>query len=61
MKLKEFLQAEGFKFVSETDTEVVAHLVEYHYKGDMVEAVMETINELEGSYALGRYMQGLSR
>jgi glutamine---fructose-6-phosphate transaminase (isomerizing) len=53
MKLKEFLIANGFKFVSETDTEVVAHLVEYHYKGDLVQAVMESINELEGSYALG--------
>jgi glutamine---fructose-6-phosphate transaminase (isomerizing) len=53
MKLKEFLQNEGYVFVSETDTEVVAHLVEYHYKGDMVQAVMESINELEGSYALG--------
>jgi glutamine---fructose-6-phosphate transaminase (isomerizing) len=53
MKLKEFLQAKGFVFVSETDTEVIAHLVEYHYKGDMVQAVMESINELEGSYALG--------
>ena len=53
MKLKEFLQAQGYKFVSETDTEVVAHLVEYHYKGDLVKAVMDTVNELEGSYALG--------
>ncbi|MCX7922473.1 MAG: glutamine--fructose-6-phosphate transaminase (isomerizing) [Clostridia bacterium] len=53
MKLKEFLQSKGFNFVSDTDTEVVAHLVEYHYKGDLVQAVMESINELEGSYALG--------
>ncbi|HEX3029256.1 MAG TPA: glutamine--fructose-6-phosphate transaminase (isomerizing), partial [Clostridia bacterium] len=53
MKLKEFLQNKGYEFVSETDTEVVAHLVEYHYKGDLVEAVMESINEIEGSYALG--------
>lgn len=53
MKLKDFLQAKGFRFVSETDTEVVAHLVEYHYKGDLVTAVKESIDELEGSYALG--------
>lgn len=53
MKLKDFLESQGFKFVSDTDTEVVAHLVEYHYKGDLVQAVMESINELEGSYALG--------
>jgi glutamine---fructose-6-phosphate transaminase (isomerizing) len=53
MKLKEFLQAQGFVFRSETDTEVIAHLVEYNYKGDLVQAVMETLDELEGSYALG--------
>lgn len=53
IKLKESLQAKGFKFVSDTDTEVVAHLVEYHYKGDLVQAVIDSINELEGSYALG--------
>jgi glutamine---fructose-6-phosphate transaminase (isomerizing) len=53
MKLKEFLESKGYKFVSETDTEVIAHLVEYHYKGDLVQAVMESVNELEGSYALG--------
>ncbi len=53
MKLKEFLQSKGYDFVSETDTEVIAHLVEYYYKGDLVQAVMETIDELEGSYALG--------
>jgi len=53
MKLKEFLQAQGYEFVSDTDTEVVAHLVEYHYAGDLVQAVIESINELEGSYALG--------
>ncbi|OPZ90340.1 MAG: Glutamine--fructose-6-phosphate aminotransferase (isomerizing) [Firmicutes bacterium ADurb.Bin419] len=53
MELKEFLQSEGYEFVSETDTEVVAHLIDYHYKGDIVEAVIESINEVEGSYALG--------
>lgn len=53
MKLKEFLQTQGYKFVSDTDTEVVAHLVEYHYNGNLIQAVMDSINELEGSYALG--------
>ena len=53
MKIKEFLQSRGFKFVSDTDTEVVAHLVEYHYDGDLVQAVTDTVHELEGSYALG--------
>lgn len=53
MKLKDFLISQGFSFVSDTDTEVIAHLVEYHYSGDLVRAVMESVNELEGSYALG--------
>ncbi|HHW30661.1 MAG TPA: glutamine--fructose-6-phosphate transaminase (isomerizing) [Clostridiaceae bacterium] len=52
-KLKDFLILQGFEFVSETDTEVIAHLIEYHYKGDLVQAVKESIDELEGSYALG--------
>ncbi|NTV90658.1 MAG: glutamine--fructose-6-phosphate transaminase (isomerizing) [Clostridiales bacterium] len=51
--LKDFLISKGFEFVSETDTEVVAHLVEYNYKGDIVQAVIDTLSELEGSYALG--------
>ena len=53
LELKEFLQKKGYKFVSETDTEVVAHLIDYHYNGDIVKAVIESINEVEGSYALG--------
>ena len=53
MKLKEFLQSQGYKFISDTDTEVIAHLVEHYYEGDIVKAVMRTVNELEGSYALG--------
>ena len=53
LKLKEFLESKGYVFVSETDTEVIAHLVEYHYKGDLKEAVQSTVSELEGSYALG--------
>jgi len=53
LPLKEFLQNQGYTFLSDTDTEVVAHLVEYHYKGDLVQAVIDTINEIEGSYALG--------
>ncbi|HHW00777.1 MAG TPA: glutamine--fructose-6-phosphate transaminase (isomerizing) [Clostridiaceae bacterium] len=53
LKLKEFLILQGYEFVSDTDTEVIAHLVEYHYKGDLVQAVINTISELEGSYALG--------
>ena len=49
MKLKTFLVSQGFEFVSDTDTEVVAHLVEYYYNrsGDLVKAVMQSIGELE--------------
>ncbi|HQA58674.1 MAG TPA: glutamine--fructose-6-phosphate transaminase (isomerizing) [Acetivibrio sp.] len=53
MELKEFLETEGYVFLSETDTEVVAHLIDYLYKGDLVKAVTEAINKIEGSYALG--------
>ncbi len=53
LQLKEFLTDNGYIFKSETDTEVVAHLVEYYYKGDLLAAVMKVIDEIEGSYALG--------
>lgn len=50
--LKEQLENEGHKFVSETDTEVVPHLVEKYYQGDFRAAVTEAVKRLEGSYAL---------
>ncbi len=53
MKLKEFLQSKGYEFVSDTDTEVFAHLIEYYYDGDLLKAVIDSISEVEGSYALG--------
>ncbi|MFO7294853.1 MAG: glutamine--fructose-6-phosphate transaminase (isomerizing) [Clostridia bacterium] len=53
MKLKDWLQKEGCVFVSETDTEVVAHLIDYYYRGDLVEAVRSALDRIEGSYALG--------
>ena len=54
-KLKEKLQAEGIVFRSQTDTEVIAHLVNYYYEetGDIFKAVQKTLTKLEGSYALG--------
>ncbi|NLU32765.1 MAG: glutamine--fructose-6-phosphate transaminase (isomerizing) [Clostridiaceae bacterium] len=53
MKLKDFLISKGYNFQSETDTEVVANLIDYNYKGDLVKAVMNTLNDIEGAYALG--------
>lgn len=53
IKLKDFLTGKGFEFRSETDTEVIAHLIEYNYKGDILKAVMNTMNDVEGAYALG--------
>jgi glutamine---fructose-6-phosphate transaminase (isomerizing) len=53
MNIKEWLTSLGYEFVSETDTEVVAHLVDYYYKGDIVKAVMDALDKIEGAYALG--------
>jgi glutamine---fructose-6-phosphate transaminase (isomerizing) len=50
-ELRESLAADGHAFTSETDAEVVAHLVERHYAGDLVEAVKKTYRELEGHFA----------
>ncbi|KNF08590.1 glutamine--fructose-6-phosphate aminotransferase GlmS [Gottschalkia purinilytica] len=51
--LKEWLTSLGYNFLTETDTEVIAHLVDYYYKGDIVKAVSQAVEKLEGSYALG--------
>lgn len=53
LKLKKMLQEKGYRFVSETDTEVVAHLLDYYYKGNPLEAITRVMNRVEGSYALG--------
>ena len=53
MKLKAQLKDEGFDFVSETDTEVIAHLFEYLYNGDLVDTMIKVIGKLEGAFALG--------
>lgn len=52
-KLREFLSDKGYKFVSETDTEVIPNLVDYYYNGDLFEAVVKATGDLEGSYAIG--------
>ncbi len=56
LTLKTFLMDRGITFVSETDTEVVAQLLEYYYKKyqcDILEAMIRVIHKVEGSYALG--------
>jgi glucosamine--fructose-6-phosphate aminotransferase (isomerizing) len=50
-ELKESLEADGHGFSSETDAEVVVHLIERHYSGDLVEAVSSAYEELEGHFA----------
>ena len=51
--LREELIARGFTFCSETDTEVVVHLLDMYYAGDLKTAVMKTTARLQGSFALG--------
>lgn len=54
-KLKAWLQSQGVIFKSQTDTEVVAHLINYYYEetGDILKAVLNSMKKLEGSFALG--------
>ena len=51
--LKNKLLKKGYTFLSETDTEVVAHLLDYYYKGNPLEAITKVLHRVEGSYALG--------
>lgn len=53
IKLKEWLGNKGYEFYSETDTEVIPNLVDYYYKGDLLEAVTKATSKMEGSYAIG--------
>ncbi len=52
-KIKEFLIQKGYSFESETDTETVVKLLDYNYAGDPLDAVIKTMSEIEGAYALG--------
>ena len=52
-ELKAFLSEQGVPFTSETDTEVVAQLIEYFYEGDLLDAVGRVLRRIEGAYALG--------
>lgn len=53
LKLRKRLEQKGYQFLSDTDTEVVAHLLDRYYKGDPVEAITKVMHRVEGSYALG--------
>jgi glutamine---fructose-6-phosphate transaminase (isomerizing) len=52
-EIKERLVAGGHRFVSETDTEVLAHLIESKYEGDLVDAVRVALIDVRGAYAIG--------
>lgn len=52
-QIKDFLIAEGYSFISETDTETVAKLLDYYYDGDPLATIAKVIGEIKGSYALG--------
>ncbi len=57
-RIKEFLESKDYVFESQTDTETVAKLLDYYYKGDNpVECIKNVINDIEGSYALGILFQ----
>ena len=53
LQLRQMLTDKGYKFISETDTEVLAHLLDYYYKGNPMEAITKVLHRVEGSYALG--------
>lgn len=53
ISLRKKMQDKGYQFASETDTEVLAHLLDYYYKGNPLEAIAKVLHRVEGSYALG--------
>ena len=52
IKLKKELETKGHKFASQTDTEVIVHLIEEEYSGNLEEAVNSAISKVRGSYAI---------
>ena len=53
IQLRKMLTDRGYRFVSETDTEVLAHLLDYYHQGNPLETVTKVLHRVEGSYALG--------
>lgn len=53
IELKEELMALGYEFKSETDTEVIPHLLDYYYEGNLLDAVIKATKRMDGSYAIG--------
>lgn len=51
-ELKQELKAKGHRFTSQTDTEVIVHLIEEYYRGDLYEAFKEAVSKLQGSFAI---------
>ncbi len=49
---KDFLEKQGTVFVSQTDTEVIPHLIRYHYQGDLKKAVIKALTQLRGAFAI---------
>lgn len=60
VKIKKQLQSKGYEFKSETDTEVVALLLDYYYNGNPLETIEKVLTKLEGSYALGMIFKDYS-
>ncbi|MBD5101014.1 MAG: glutamine--fructose-6-phosphate transaminase (isomerizing) [Clostridiales bacterium] len=60
LEMRDFLSERGFSFRSETDTEIVAMLLEYYYEGDVLDAIIKMRNKIKGSYALGIVHRGES-
>ncbi len=56
-ELRKDLQGKGYVFVSQTDTEVISHLIDHHYSGDLLAAVQKTVKQLHGAYAIAVFCQ----
>lgn len=52
-EIKEYLMKKGYSFTSDTDTEVIPHLIDMYYDGDILKSVKKAVQKLSGSYALG--------